>query len=186
MSAHKETKVSQEKIEYLKHCISENLNHARHVENERLTFTSIYTAIVVGSVAVLFALDDSTVALCLAIFLAAVSILAMLLNGRWQEVFDKHMAQAADCDRRWSNLIHEKSGYVFKDYGAENKENKGHQGRTRRTFSFLYIGILVAVLGLVVYFGWRVFTGDNHSLIFSNESVEALEEFLNKVLEAER
>ena len=36
--------VQEKKIEYLQHCVSENLNHARHVENERLSFTSIYTA----------------------------------------------------------------------------------------------------------------------------------------------
>ena len=40
-----------EQIAYLQHCVSENLNHARHVENERLTFTSIYIAMVIGAVA---------------------------------------------------------------------------------------------------------------------------------------
>ena len=39
-----------EQIAYLQHCVSENLNHARHVENERLTFTSIYIAMVIGAV----------------------------------------------------------------------------------------------------------------------------------------
>ena len=178
--------VQEKKIEYLQHCVSENLNHARHVENERLSFTSIYTAIVVGSVAVLFALEDSTVALGLALFLAAVSILATRLNNRWQEVFDEHIDKAKACDEQWRNAIAQSAtGYVFADYGAE-KQKEQHEGRTKQIFSLLYRAILVAVLMLVAYFCYRVFTGENHSLIFSNESVEALEEFLNKVLEAEK
>ena len=172
--------VQEKKIEYLQHCVSENLNHARHVENERLSFTSIYTAIVVGSVAVLFALEDSKVALGLALFLAAVSILATRLNNRWQEVFDEHIDKAKACDEQWRNAIAQSAtGYLFADYGA-GKQKEQHEGRTKQIFSLLYRAILVAVLMLVAYFCYRVFTGENHSLIFSNESVEALEEFLNK------
>lgn len=33
-----------EKIDFFCHCIHENMDHARHVENERMIFTSIYTA----------------------------------------------------------------------------------------------------------------------------------------------
>ena len=47
----KQTQLPQD-LDYIKTCFSENLSHARHVENERLTFTSIYIAMVIGAVAV--------------------------------------------------------------------------------------------------------------------------------------
>ena len=174
------------KIAYLQHCVSENLNHARHVENERLTFTSIYTAIVVGSVAVLFGLESGGVAFIVSLLLTGFGLIALLLNGRWQEVFDKHVAKAAACDEQWRKQIGQvESGYVFKKYSAEN-EQKPHEGRTKRTFALLYKGILFALAALTIYLGVRAVTGDGSSLYFSSESVEALEEFLNKILEAEK
>ena len=178
--------VQEKKIEYLQHCVSENLNHARHVENERLTFTSIYTAIVVGSVAVLFGLENGGVAFVVSLLLTGFGLIAVLLNGRWQEVFDNHIAKAESCDAQWRKMIGEQEkGYVFKKYSAENEQNP-HEGRTKRTFALLYKGILLALAALTIYLGVRAVTGDGSSLYFSSESVEALEEFLNKILEAEK
>ena len=178
--------VQEKKIEYLQHCVSENLNHARHVENERLSFTSIYTAIVVGSVAVLFGLENGIVASVVAALLTCFGFFAMRLNGRWQEVFDKHIAKATACDEQWRKLIGEKeTGYVFKKYSAENQQ-KPHEGRTKRTFANLYKGIFISLLALTAYLSIRAIVGDGSSLYFSSESVEALEEFLNKILEAEK
>ena len=41
-----EHELSENQANFLSQCMSENLEHARHVENERLTFNSIFLALV--------------------------------------------------------------------------------------------------------------------------------------------
>ena len=94
-----------EQIAYLQHCVSENLNHARHVENERLTFTSIYIAMVIGAVAVVFGLDNQRIAAVVALFLVVFALLSALLNMRWQGVFDDHIHMAETCQKAWRDAL---------------------------------------------------------------------------------
>lgn len=110
-------------VDYLKHCISENLNHARHVENERLTFTSIYIAMVIGAVAVVFGLDDRRIAVIVSVVLALFGLMAMLLNMRWQGVFDDHIHMAEQCQKQWYAMLTAAKaqetpefGYYYGDY----------------------------------------------------------------------
>ena len=112
--------VQEKKIEYLQHCVSENLNHARHVENERLTFTSIYVAMAIGAVAAIFAMDDQIVAAILATVLAVFGFLAMLLNMRWQGVFDDHIHAAEACQDAWRSAI----GFSKKDGKTTESQEK--------------------------------------------------------------
>lgn len=112
--------VQEKKIEYLQHCVSENLNHARHVENERLTFTSIYIAMAIGAVAAIFAMDDQIVAAILATVLAVFGFLAMLLNMRWQGVFDDHIHAAEKCQDAWRSAI----GFFKKDEKTMESQKK--------------------------------------------------------------
>ena len=44
-------KLNESQINFLQNCMIENLNHARHAENERLTFNSIFLALVAGALA---------------------------------------------------------------------------------------------------------------------------------------
>lgn len=83
-----------QRIDYLKLCFTENLNHARHVENERLTFTALYIAMLIGGVAVIFDTDDAVAAGVLAAALTVLALLSVLLNHRWQGVFDAHQEAA--------------------------------------------------------------------------------------------
>ena len=150
------TDLRAERIDYLKHCFSENLNHARHVENERLTFTSIYIALVVGAVAVVFGLDNNWVAFWVTLLLTCFSVMAFLLNFRWQEIFDKHKAKVKTCEQEWRNLIEQKDacpgGYYFGTYeGAANARKDKHNGLTRRMFYILYGATLAALAILTVY-----------------------------------
>ena len=119
-------------MDYLKHCVSENLGHARHVENERLTFTSIYIATVIGAVAVIFGLDDRRIAVIVSAVLALFGLMAMLLNMRWQGVFDDHMHMAEQCQRQWHQMITGKNpsetlplGYCYGDYQATTGVGNG-------------------------------------------------------------
>lgn len=174
----------EDMISYLQHCVSENLNHARHVENERLSFTSIYTAIVVGSVAVVFGLESTRVAFVVAALLTGFGFLAMQLNGRWQEVFDKHLSKAADCDKQWRELIErDQSGYLFKNYTVETGQ-KPHEGRTKRTFAALYKAIFLALLGLTLYLGWQALQSPiGTGFYFSDKAITDLENVLNLIVE---
>ncbi len=85
---------AEQRIDYLKLCFTENLNHARHVENERLTFTALYIAMLIGGVAVIFDTDDAVAAGVLAAALTVLAFLSVLLNQRWQGVFDAHRLAA--------------------------------------------------------------------------------------------
>ena len=40
--------LDENQVSFLSQCMTENLEHARHVENERLTFNSIFLALVAG------------------------------------------------------------------------------------------------------------------------------------------
>ena len=118
----------QEKLDYLQHCVTENLNHARHVENERLTFTSIYIAMVIGAVAAVFAMDERTVAIIVAGFLMVFGLMAMLLNMRWQGVFDDHIHAAEECQDNWQTAVWNgidpalpEKGYYYGGYGETKK-----------------------------------------------------------------
>lgn len=113
------------KLAYLQHCVSENLNHARHVENERLTFTSIYIAMVIGAVAVVFGLENNWVAFTVSLILTVFGLMAMLLNMRWQGVFDDHINEAKSCHNQWKSQLDNLEmsneltgrGYYFGQYG---------------------------------------------------------------------
>ena len=94
-----------ELLTYLQTCFSENLNHARHVENERLTFTSIYIAMVIGAVAVVFGLENNWVAFIVALLLTGFAVIALILNHRWQGIFDKHKDKVKTCEEEWCRLI---------------------------------------------------------------------------------
>lgn len=49
--------LSESQISFLSQCLTENLEHARHAENERLTFNSIFLALVAGAMAFAGSLD---------------------------------------------------------------------------------------------------------------------------------
>ncbi len=115
--------MNEKKVEYLQLCVTENLSHARHVENERLTFTSIYIAMVIGAVAVVFGLENNWVAFTVSLILTVFGLMAMLLNMRWQGVFDDHIDMARQCHQLWYDLLPEGAfqqslglGYYYSGY----------------------------------------------------------------------
>ncbi len=94
-----------ELLSYLQTCVSENLTHARHVENERLTFTSIYVATTIGAVAAVFALSNRIIAAIVAFALFCFSLMAIRFNARWQRVFNDHRKMAERCQRMRIKLL---------------------------------------------------------------------------------
>jgi len=80
-----------ELMTFLLECMKENLNHARHVENEIHSFTGVYMAIVAGLLAFNFSLGDSELAIGLYFIMLCASAIAFFLIRRWYAVFDTHM-----------------------------------------------------------------------------------------------
>lgn len=176
-----------EQIAYLQHCVSENLNHARHVENERLTFTSIYIAMVIGAVAVVFGLDNNVIAAIVAGLLTAFGFMSAQLNDRWQGVFDDHMKKAAACDTRWCTLIGEgEPCYLYGNYSPD-RYHKIHEGRTRKIFRTLYWATFAALLVLTLYLIFKATQSTTGGgFYFTEEVVSDLEEAIGRIVEETR
>ncbi|MBR6473683.1 MAG: hypothetical protein IKS99_08190 [Firmicutes bacterium] len=86
--------------------ISENLNHARHVETEIHTFTGIYMAVVAGVLAFDFTgkLGTSFGLIVHSVILGG-GLLAILLLSRWYLAFDTFMAYAECLSYLEENLL---------------------------------------------------------------------------------
>lgn len=84
------------KKEMLLELMSMNLEHARHVENERLSFNSIYIAVVAGFFALAFDFDSPLLTLFFIGILFIISLIGILFTKRWCDVFDGHMDKASE------------------------------------------------------------------------------------------
>jgi len=71
-----------------------NLKHARHVENERLSFNSIYIAVVAGFFALAFDFANPLLTMFFIGILLIISIIGFLFTKRWSDVFDEHSRKA--------------------------------------------------------------------------------------------
>lgn len=90
-----ETKDMDEKqAAFVMNFINQNLMHARHVENERLTFNSIYMAMIGGILAFSFSIDIPLLSIFLIITLLVLGRIAVALTQRWDYVFDAHINAA--------------------------------------------------------------------------------------------
>lgn len=88
--------LTSEQIAFLSQCMTENLEHARHVENERLTFNSIFLALIAGALAFANAFS-SAVAFGLYTALTMAGFLSIVLTTRWNNAFDRHLFYAQKC-----------------------------------------------------------------------------------------
>ena len=185
--------MNEQKLEYLQHCVSENLNHARHVENERLTFTSIYIAMVIGAVAVVFGLENNYVACIVSGALFGFSVMAFQLNARWQGVFDDHTRNAQRCQELWLQAMENPDSvsidiknYCY-TYHSRPKERRARWlwlmgysmaddlnkfkysdlfKRTRHLFSVLF-ALVAGVTGLVISYYLGTSSGAAISLVLA-------------------
>ena len=117
---------------FIQTVMQENLNHARHVENERMSLLVGIAALVAGVLAVgggmlttaleeaaehdalVSALEFGTIFLVLAVT-ALVLVLCKRLNTRWNMTFDKHMFYAKSC----YFLLH-RSNFEFNNKGLKD------------------------------------------------------------------
>jgi len=163
--------------DFLVKCMVENLVHARHVENERLTFNSILTALIGGGLVFSFsAKEEPFFAVITISFLLLLTLFGYLLTKRWDDVFRGHQDKANEicsqliCEfadilgegdfiaaRQSRNLL-----YYFQHQPEHNDSmilNSLYRLKTRRLFSMFYLLLataLIGSLGLILYgnFGW--------------------------------
>ena len=97
----KNGELTDEQFQFLMSSFTENLNHARHVENERLTFNSIYMAIIAGALAVAVSIGREYRILTIGIvaLLKIIVLIAMALTKKWDNTFDRHIEYAKNCYR---------------------------------------------------------------------------------------
>ncbi|MBQ4370758.1 MAG: hypothetical protein II784_07120 [Oscillospiraceae bacterium] len=79
---------------FLSDCMKENLNHARHVENEIHAFTGVYMAVVAGLLAFNLSSSDADMRFALYIVMLFAGAIALGLVHRWYKVLDNHTAAA--------------------------------------------------------------------------------------------
>lgn len=86
--------IDEKQVAFIMNFINQNLMHARHVENERLTFNSIYMAMIGGILAFSFSIDIPLLSIFLIITLLVLGRIAVALTQRWDYVFDTHINAA--------------------------------------------------------------------------------------------
>ena len=93
-------RLTPEQVSLISQCMTENLEHCRHVENEKMTFSSIFLAALVGIMA--FTESDGTPAregalLVIYICLLFLLLVAYWLTARWNRAFERHLFYATKC-----------------------------------------------------------------------------------------
>jgi len=79
---------------FLIECMKENLGHARHVENERMTFNSLFAALVGGSLAVISQIGNQIIAVTMIGILMLLNFICFTFTKRWNKVFKNHYQTA--------------------------------------------------------------------------------------------
>lgn len=104
--------LKEQRIAFLTQCMSENLHHARHIENERITFNSVFLAFVAGVIVFIKPAETSDSflspgAVCSLYFVLSIAGgLSILFTIRWNNAFERHLFYAQQCYR----ILH---GYLF-------------------------------------------------------------------------
>lgn len=75
--------------------IKENLNQARHVENERITFVSFLSALAGAALALAGQIDNYVYSAMLLCVMIGAEVLCITLTRRWNTVFKEHWDTAA-------------------------------------------------------------------------------------------
>ncbi len=81
--------------DFLSTMICQNLDHARHVENERLSFNSIFLAAMAGFVSIAFSsLDKPIILYPILLFLFGLTYVGLIFTERWTAVYKGHFEKA--------------------------------------------------------------------------------------------
>lgn len=126
-------------------CFKENWQHARHVENERISFTQFFAMVVGAAVTIAFqnAQRGPLLVTALAVFVFFLALLGLMLTNRWGQTFDTHMERASKAAERLGL-----TDYVVipsKYYGLSKLR------RTRYLFCYYYAVVIGLAAGTILY-----------------------------------
>lgn len=96
-----EERITESQAEFFMTCLSENLAHARHVEMERLTFMSIYMAVVAGALAFVYGIGNGVIRIGMTALLIVIGVITLLLTKRWRDAFNEYKEEARTCYHLW-------------------------------------------------------------------------------------
>lgn len=94
-------------VEFLTECMEQNLEHARHVEGERMEFIQIHLVLVGGVLAILAESAFEKKSLVVLVILIAITLLGFMIKvllKRWDQVFVAHRSCAMYCYIRISEI----------------------------------------------------------------------------------
>lgn len=146
---------SEEERRFSWEICKENLAHARHVENERLTFITLFTALVGGAFAFLAGVDRGRASGCLiaeAILWIRVllNIICMWQTSRWNQVFDQHKERAKAAFRQCAGLPRFCTDEQMNDrYWFETNKHRIH---TKQLFQAFNLLLFLPMFALIIYF----------------------------------
>lgn len=106
---------SDRQIDFLSECMEQNLEHARHVEGERMDFIQIHLVLVGGVLAFLAesALDKkSYIVLFILLAVTFLGVFVKSLLARWDQVFIAHRACAIYCYKKIEEICNMDEGSV--------------------------------------------------------------------------
>lgn len=83
--------IRESQISFLTTCMEQHLEHLRHIENERISFTSMYMALVAGVYAFIFSEDNNKLVMVLLLFgLIFLGSIVLYLLFKWKWAFNHH------------------------------------------------------------------------------------------------
>ncbi len=155
-------------LPFLGDVMKENLGHARHIEGEIYTFTSIYLAVAAATLTLNFGGDaGKIVSLLMHVIVFAGGLMAFGLISRWYNAFDRHMEfgerayymqealivegkTPADVLLLWSRPITELQNSVPTEaMFAFHHPRKEGALRTRTMIKSFY-GIVLLIMGIIL------------------------------------
>ena len=151
------TKLSDE---FLWELLKENLNHARHVENERITFVTLFTALVGGFFAILSTADPIShhywriLIIATLLPLLFLNILSLALTRRWNHTYDKHMDRARQIYKqlaRMDKTVKDTDSRLDEFYPLRFNDQQGRI-HTTSYFTIFLIFIGVTILAYLFYY----------------------------------
>jgi len=144
---------------------SENLEHARHVENERITFISFYSAFVGVVIAFIPELENLILKLTLLTVVLFGQLLCRALVKRWNEVFKGHLQKAEKMAYLLQHLpqkeyfLPEELDVKIPDeydgtnrlYYFKNDLGKKRYLRTAQLFDIFNVGLILLIIVMYAY-----------------------------------
>lgn len=161
-------KMSAEKATFVQAMMQENLSHARHVENERMSLVMGMTALVsglwaVGGAAITEGIAENKcgqiaamMVICVIVFYALK--IAAYLNGRWNDVFTDHWNQAEKCYKMLDPAKVNDQLFPFHYPRCEAK------GDTKQKFKKLYCILQASMVILLVALAASLYVIHLHSV----------------------